>query len=197
MLSPWAAPEAVGLALRECNGGLLPDSPHDLADASRLAVGTTLAIWASDTASTTGKAVFEWLIRTDQAHRRNVSAANLSIDQRLLSWERASPEIVSRVIADADQDLPLDTRLRYRSVAQPRRPDLTDADIRKRADKIPTALWPSWTLRLLPNTPSIREPSTASGEAAAASCCLPAPSHSTTVGPSPPTGCSSRWRFDA
>ncbi|MER6112827.1 TniQ family protein [Streptomyces hirsutus] len=153
MLSPWAAPEAVGLALRECNGGLLPDSPHDLADASRLAIGTTLAIWASDTASTTGKAVFEWLIRTDQAHRRNVSAANLSIDQRLLSWGRASPEMVSRVIADADQDLPLDTRLRYRSAAHPRRPDLTDADIRKRADKIPTALWPSWTLRLLPNTP--------------------------------------------
>jgi hypothetical protein len=153
-LSPTTAPQAAARPLAECHAAPPPnDHLRSLTDAGRLAVSTTLAVWAADAASTTGRAVFEWLMQTDRVTHRRAAISISSITRRLQPWQHTSPELIGRVIADADQDLPLDARLRYRSAAHPRRPDLTDAEIQQRADKIPHALWPAWTLRLLPNTP--------------------------------------------
>ena len=162
LLSPTTAPAAIARPLAECHGGPPPaDHLSTLPDAGRLAVSTAVAVRVSDSASPSGQAVFQWLMQTDRLTRPQADVRISSITRRLQPWQHASPELISRVIADADQDLRLDARLRYRSATGPRQPDLTDAEIQQRADKIPHALWPSWTRRLLPNTPT--DPRTVDG----------------------------------
>ncbi|MFI9158736.1 TniQ family protein [Kitasatospora aureofaciens] len=162
LLSPTTAPAAIARPLAECHGGPPPaDHLSTLPDAGRLAVSTTVAVRVSDSASPSGQAVFQWLMQTDRLTRPQADVRISSISRRLQPWQHASPELINRVIADADQELRLDARLRYRSATGPRQPDLTDGEIQKRADKIPHALWPSWTLRLLPNTPT--DPRTVDG----------------------------------
>ncbi|WP_405802782.1 TniQ family protein [Streptomyces sp. NBC_01187] len=188
-LSPTTAPTAIVRALAECQAWPSPSDPlSTLTDAGRLAVSTALAVSAMDTASPSGQAAFQWLMQTDRFTHHKSDVRISAIIQRLQPWRHASPELVSRVIADADRDLPLDARLRYRSTTGPRTPELTDAEIQQRTDKIPHALWPSWTLRVLPNTPT--DPRTIDGfrRGCSSLLLLPGARSRHSPGPGPTTG---------
>ncbi len=63
-----------------------------------------------------------------------------------------TPELVTRLVKLRDPHLRPTERLRWRSLTAPQRPKLDQADIQRRQDAIPSALWVDWTIRLCPPT---------------------------------------------
>ncbi|MFF2505940.1 TniQ family protein [Streptomyces sp. NPDC058067] len=143
------APPLVREVLDEC-GGSLPElgSRQQASDAHNVAVGTAVAVVATDLQHPACEEVFTWLYGTPGRPRTQLREHPTS---QLGNWAPAGPRVAARILAAYDNQLTLAARLRYRSATTaPERPTLAEDDVRRRASKLPSMLWASWTLRLLP-----------------------------------------------
>ncbi|QHY98255.1 Bacterial regulatory helix-turn-helix protein, lysR family [Streptomyces sp. S4.7] len=141
-------PTAVADILAECGGELPGRAENDEgSDAHSTAVGTALAIIATDRDHPTCEEVFGWLQTTDRPRKTQSDYAT----KKIAEWLPAGRRVVTRMLTDADSELTLPSRLRYgTATSTPAWPDLSDNDVRRRASKLPSMIWPSWTYRLLP-----------------------------------------------
>ncbi|MYS18890.1 TniQ protein, partial [Streptomyces sp. DvalAA-14] len=135
------APDAVRAVLDEC--GHDPDrfSLKAVPTTDQLAIGSTLGMLSTNSHSQTAAELLTWIVRADHG----------SPGRRLQQWRSVSSRLVARVLGDADSDLPIQRRLRYRSATrQPTEPDLGESSVRQRAKSVPSLLWHGWSIRLLP-----------------------------------------------
>ncbi|AZM56337.1 hypothetical protein DMA15_30200 [Streptomyces sp. WAC 01529] len=143
------APPVVGQVLEEC-GGTTPRvaATQEVHDAHNIAVGTALAVIATDPEHPAFDELFAWL------HRGNGQPIGIPRDHPtsdLGNWRPAGPRVISRILKASDGQLTLKARLRYRTATPDAAPPaLTEAQVSQRAAKLPGMLWASWTLRLLP-----------------------------------------------
>lgn len=143
------APPLVSEVLDECGGTLPALCPkQEASDAHNVAVGTAIASVATDLQHPACEEIFTWL---------NGPAGRLSAKPRehptssLVNWVSAGPRVTARILTASDGQLSSNARLRYRTATStPARPTLTEADVSHRASKLPSMLWASWMLRLLP-----------------------------------------------
>ena len=142
------APSVVDAILDECGGALPALAARDEAsDAHNTAVGTAVAVIATDPGHPACDEVFDWLLSTDRPRvpRSNYATSKIS------EWLPAGPRVVNRMLSAADPELTFIARLRYGTATPaPCWPDRSDEDVRHRASKLPAMLWPSWAFRLLP-----------------------------------------------
>ncbi|MER5743626.1 TniQ family protein [Streptomyces sp. NPDC002225] len=118
--------------------------PLAIPDAGSVAVGSSIALAAlrnSDDGE--GRAVLEWITRAGLARRRTAPG------EALQQYRAASPALSGRVLAAADPHLRAYDRLTYASASpRPKLGLLTVEDLRLRASRVPSLLWPSWSMRL-------------------------------------------------
>lgn len=144
-----AQPPPVSKVLAEVGGhsltlltGLSNESSIDVA------VGTALAMTALDNEHPHSDAVVHWIA---DSHLRKDGAMELQL--KLNSWRSAcSPAVVARALPVIDTRLlPID-RLRFGTASPtPRIPSAGPDQIERRAAGVPTTLWPSWSMRLMPH----------------------------------------------
>ncbi|MGW2867262.1 TniQ family protein [Kitasatospora sp. NPDC001225] len=151
---PDQAPAVVHTILAECGGNLpaLTDgtSTHD---AHNAALGAAIARIALQPGHRDREAVFDWILAADRTLLTSRQKTN--IGSLAARWIRTAPGLVPRVLAQLDAQADLHARLRYGSASPtPRWPDRSAEDIRRRAAMVPALLWPGWTMRLLPTTPT-------------------------------------------
>ena len=140
-----SAPAAVLEVIAEC-GGTLPAlaERREGTDAHNAAVGTAIARAALASGH---KDVFAWLVESNRAARAG-SAYPITWVHR---WVKAGPQVAARVAASVDGEVSWLTRFRYgTTTAAPSWTTLTEVDIARRVRAIPAMLWPSWTMRVLP-----------------------------------------------
>ncbi|MHA5052504.1 TniQ family protein [Streptomyces sp. SD15] len=148
-----SAPSAAENILAECGGYPPSTALHDAGDegndAHHTAVGAALAIIATDHSHPDCDEIFSWLRSTDRPQKPRFDYAT----RKIATWLPAGPRVVTRMLADADSELTLLSRLRYGTATpSPAWKDLSDDDVRRRASKLPSMIWPSWAYRLLPST---------------------------------------------
>ena len=143
-----SAPSVVAAILDDCGGALPALAVRDEAsDAHNTAVGTAVALIATDRGHPACDEVFAWLLST---HRPRVPRSNYATS-RISEWLPAGPRVVNRMLSAADSELTFIARLRYGTATPaPAWPDRSDEDVRHRASKLPAMIWPSWAFRLLP-----------------------------------------------
>lgn len=143
-----SAPSVVNAILDDCGGTLPALAVRDEAnDAHNTAVGTAVAVIATDRDHPACDEVFTWLLSTDRPRipRSNYATSKIS------EWLPAGPRVVNRMLSAADSELTFIARLRYGTATPaPAWPDRSDEDVRHRASKLPAMIWPSWAFRLLP-----------------------------------------------
>ncbi|MFJ1551586.1 TniQ family protein [Streptomyces sp. NPDC088246] len=143
-----SAPSVVTAVLDDCGGALPALAVRDEAsDAHNTAVGTAVAVIATDPGHPACDEVFAWLMSTDRPRvpRSNYATSKIS------EWLPAGPRVVNRMLSAADSELTFIARLRYGTATPaPCWPDRGDEDVRHRASKLPAMIWPSWAFRLLP-----------------------------------------------
>ncbi|MEU9247005.1 TniQ family protein [Streptomyces sp. NPDC048385] len=144
-----AAPSVIREVLEEC-GGATPRvaAKQEVHDAHNVAVGTALAVIATDLQHPGCNELFTWL------HRGSGWPINVPRDHPtsdLGNWRPAGSRVISRILKASDGQLTLKARLRYATAtSDAAAPTLSEEEVRLRAAKLPGMLWPSWTLRLLP-----------------------------------------------
>ncbi|SBU96835.1 TniQ protein [Streptomyces sp. Ncost-T6T-1] len=131
-------------------GGHVPDPLVGLSNetAHHVAVGTSLAMAIRNTTHPDSDTILAWI-----AHAYLHKERRTEIHDKLRTWRRAcSVPITARALKVIDARLrPLD-RLRYATpTRQPSTPSSREL-IERRATMIPTTLWPSWSMRLIPHT---------------------------------------------
>ncbi|MEU9322792.1 TniQ family protein [Streptomyces canus] len=143
-----SAPSVVTAILDDCGGTLPALAVRDEAsDAHNTAVGTAVAVIATDRGHPACDEVFDWLLST---HRPRVPRSNYATS-KISEWLPAGHRVVNRMLSAADSELTFIARLRYGTATPaPAWPDRSDDDVRHRASKLPAMIWPSWAFRLLP-----------------------------------------------
>ncbi|MGC0386691.1 TniQ family protein [Streptomyces sp. SAI-129] len=144
-----SAPSMVGEVLDEC-GGSTPRvaATQEVHDTHNIAVGTALAVIATDLEHPACDELFAWLHR---GHGRPITIPRDHPTSELWNWKPAGSRVISRILKAADGQLTLKARLRYRTATpDAAAPALTEDEMSQRAAKLPGMLWPSWMLRLLP-----------------------------------------------
>ncbi|MGW1616113.1 TniQ family protein [Streptomyces sp. NPDC002285] len=143
-----SVPSMVDAILDDCGGALPALAVRDEAsDAHNTAVGTAVAVIATDRGHPACDEVFAWLLSTDRPRVPRSSYATSKISE----WLPAGPRVVNRMLSAADSELTFIARLRYgTATSAPAWPDLSDEDVHRRASKLPAMIWPSWAFRLLP-----------------------------------------------
>ena len=144
-----AAPPVVGDILAECGGPPPWIAARDEGkEAHSTAIGTTLAMIATDARHPASEEVFAWLRSTDRPR-----ASGRDYATRLAhEWLPAGPRVASRILKAADGEITLIARIRHGTATPaPSWPALSDDGVRFRAAKLPAMLWPSWAFRLLPS----------------------------------------------
>jgi len=139
-------PSLVQAVLDECGRTVpAPRGPLDSYDAHTIAVATSLAV-AAHQANPEGDAVLSWIIAADRQQRMPAEPGRI-----LKPFTGASPALTARILRALDPHLQVHDRLVYGGAGcRPRRPDLTDEQIRRRAASLPALLWPAWAIRLIP-----------------------------------------------
>ncbi|MFD8712627.1 hypothetical protein ACFV07_19475 [Streptomyces anulatus] len=127
--------------------GHRPHRPPDtlaIPDAGSVAVGSAIALAAlRDSEDGEGRAVLEWITRAGLARRKSAPG------EALQPYRAASPALSGRVLASADPQLRAYDRLTYASASpRPKLGLLTVKDLRLRAGRVPSLLWPSWSMWL-------------------------------------------------
>ncbi|MDJ0344928.1 TniQ family protein [Streptomyces sp. H10-C2] len=143
------APSVVRKVLDEC-GGAAPQvaAKQEVHDAHNIAVGTALAVIATDLPHPSSDELFTWLQR---GSGRPINVPRDHPTSELWNWKPAGTRVISRILKASDGQLTLKARLRYATAtSDAAAPTLSEEEIRLRAAKLPGMLWPSWTLRLLP-----------------------------------------------
>lgn len=148
---PQAAPPVVSQVLAEIGdeiGGRVPaqTNAQEATDVRSIGVGTTLAYLAAPDPRPVEPALLDWILDVDQQLGPPTSPAT-----RAHRWKTASSRLTGQVLARLDPDLRFLSRMRY-GTASPHGywRQLTEAQVQQRAAAIPSMLWPSWTMRLLP-----------------------------------------------
>uniref|UniRef100_A0AAU2VC43 TniQ family protein n=1 Tax=Streptomyces sp. NBC_00003 TaxID=2903608 RepID=A0AAU2VC43_9ACTN len=97
------------------------------------------------------QAVWRWLLDSGLAQRSDTQYPIAWAH----SWTYGSSRLASRALAHVSNELSWTTQLRYGTTTPaPAFPTLTRTQTEDRAAKIPAMLWPTWTLHLLPRTPT-------------------------------------------
>jgi len=142
-------PDAAAEVLAEAGGrpphlltGLSNEDAHDVA------LATALARLVTRPNRLGSDQVLGWIARV----HRTSSATDLGAT--LAPWHQScSAPVLARAIGAIDTQMRAIDRLRLGSAGPaPGLPHISPDRIVERAAKIPTTLWPSWSLRLLPNT---------------------------------------------
>jgi hypothetical protein len=143
---PTDTAHVVHSVLDECGGAMpTPRGPLDSYDAHTIATATTIAV-AANHGDRVGDAVLSWIIAADRRKRTPPEPSRI-----LRPWTNADPALTARVLAALDPHIQAHDRLVYATASRrPRRPDATDQQIRRRAASLPTMLWPTWAIRLIP-----------------------------------------------
>jgi len=142
-------PPAVTRVLAEL-GGRVPAPLTGLSneDAHHVAVGTALARIMRDAAHPDSDTVLAWVARS-YLHKEGQT----QLQDKLRPWRQAcSAPVTARALRVIDTRLrPMD-RLRYATPTRtPSPPSAPTELIENRAAMVPTTLWPSWSMRLMPH----------------------------------------------
>lgn len=144
---PTQLPAAVTATLAQAGG-----PPHALTGLSNenardVAIAATLAAMVRNQSHPASDTLLTWIARD----HRTASATDLGAS--LQPWQQAcTPPVVSRALRAIDAMIRGIDRLRYGSASPtPRPPDIASERIARRAAAVPTVLWPSWSMRLLPH----------------------------------------------
>jgi RNA polymerase subunit RPABC4/transcription elongation factor Spt4 len=147
------APPLVHQVLAEC-GDTLParTQRREASDAHNTAVGVAVADALLNSNSAEHEAIFPWLMQANTAARAK--------DAYPISWAHGwhsavGPTLAVRALTSVDEQVSWVTRIRYgTTTAGPAWPTLTEADVQRRAAKVPAMLWPAWTMRVLQGAPT-------------------------------------------
>lgn len=116
-------------------------------DAQHVAIGTTLAMIMRDEKNPDSDTVLAWMTRSYLQKQ-----GQTELQDKLRSWRQVcSASITTRALRVIDTRLRAMDRLRYAtSTRTPRPPSAQPEAIQRRAAMVPTTLWPSWSMRLMP-----------------------------------------------
>ncbi|WP_316751074.1 hypothetical protein [Streptomyces herbicida] len=139
-----SAPALVRAVLAECGGDLPPLAVrHEGNDAHNAAVGTTLARIIHDSCEPGHFELLTWL-REGHTHGKRII-------EGIERWLPTGPSVTGRLLASADSQIMLLSRIRYGTASpDPSWPTLGAQDLLPRASRTPAMLWPTWTMQLLP-----------------------------------------------
>lgn len=145
-------PHVVRDVVAEC-GGALPRLLQflDAEDAHAVAIGAGVAVIAHRQDDPRRGQVLDWIVAAGITTLS--TSTSREIGQLLRPWRPVQPPLMGRVLAAMGPYMQPGVKLRYAAGSPaPALPTQTAADTRRRAAMIPTALWPSWSMRLLRGT---------------------------------------------
>lgn len=141
-------PASVHTVIAECGADVPAQrGALDSHDAHTIAVTTAIAVTAhGDDAA--GQTILSWIITADR-QRLHPAEPN----KVLQPWTNADPALTARILTILDPDMQVRDRLTYASASsRPRLPRLSQDHIRRRAAALPSLLWPTWAIRLIPTS---------------------------------------------
>ena len=140
-------PQAVGRVLAEASLTVTAPSPLDSYDAATVAIGTTIAA-AAHRQDPDGDLLLGWLVTSTRAHRSPAEPGRI-----MQAWKHAGPDLTARVLTELDPHLRTPQRLAYSSASpRPHLPKASPHDITRRAASLPSLLWSTWSLALVPTS---------------------------------------------
>jgi TniQ len=142
---PEHAPPAARRVLAEATLTITAPSPLDSYDAATVAIGTTIAA-AARRHDHDGDHLLGWLVTSTGTQLTQPEPNKI-----MQAWKNAGPGLTARVLTALDPHLRIPQRLTYNSASpRPRPPNASPHDICRRAASLPSLLWPTWSLALIP-----------------------------------------------
>ncbi|MFE9806809.1 TniQ family protein [Streptomyces sp. NPDC005548] len=143
------APALVHEVLAEC-GDALPTTAgrqRQGSDPHSMAVGSGIAVTVLNNNSSEYDAIFPWLMHANASSR---TKASYPITWAHGLYKEAGPRLATRALVSVDEKVSWLTRIRYgTTTSAPAWPTLHQQEVRRRASRTPSMLWPGWTMRVL------------------------------------------------